>query len=159
MNEAPTLYTIGLVSDTHGLLRLELLTLFAGCRTIVHAGDVGKPEILAKLQTIAPVVAVRGNNDRGDWAESLPEKATLTPAGARICVIHDLAELDFDPASEGYQAVVSGHSHRPRLFHNGDVLYINPGSAGPRRFKLPISVGFLEIAGGQVTGRLRQIAI
>lgn len=148
------MFRIGLISDTHGLLRPEALAALAGCERIIHAGDIGDPAILAALEAIAPVVAVRGNNDHGPWAAALPERAELRVGELRVWVIHDLAELDLDPAAAGCRAVVSGHSHRPGRTERGGVLYVNPGSAGPRRFHLPVSVGRLEVSARDVTARL-----
>ena len=136
---------IGLISDTHGLLRPEAITALEGVQRIIHAGDIGAGEILDRLGRIAPVIAVRGNNDRDRWAASLPEKVVTEIAGARVCVIHDVKELGVDPAREGFDIVIAGHSHRPRVERLGPVLFLNPGSAGPRRFTLPISVGRLHL--------------
>ncbi len=141
---------IGLISDTHGLLRPEALDALAGSERILHAGDIGGPEILAALARIAPVIAVRGNNDREAWARDIPDTAVTTVDGVSICVIHDLATLEIDPAGAGHAVVVSGHSHRPRHELRDGVHYVNPGSAGPRRFRLPIAVGRLEIAAGTI---------
>lgn len=136
---------VGLISDTHGLLRPEALTALAGSHLIVHAGDVGKPEILEQLRTVAPVVAVRGNIDRDAWASSLPESIVVEAGAARIFVLHDLSQLDRDPAESGCHVVVSGHSHKPGQTERGGVLYVNPGSAGPRRFRLPVTVARLDL--------------
>jgi hypothetical protein len=136
---------VGLVSDTHGLLRPEALAALAGAERIVHAGDIGSPAILDRLGTIAPVIAVRGNNDRDAWAASLPEVVVAEMGGARVCVIHDLKELRRDPEREGIDVVVSGHSHRPGIERRGRVVFINPGSAGPRRFTLPVAVARLRL--------------
>ena len=144
---------IGLISDTHGLLRPEALEALRGSDHIVHAGDIGYPGILDALGTIAPVVAVRGNNDRDAWAARLPSIARVNAAGARLLVIHDLAQLDRDPAADGVDVVVAGHSHRPAIERRDGVLYVNPGSAGPRRFRLPIAVAILEIVGTRVEAR------
>ena len=133
--------TIGLISDTHGLLRPEALAALRGSDFIIHAGDVGDPAVLDALARLAPVTAVRGNVDRGAWAEALPLSTVLTCGGASIYVIHNIAELDLDPAAAGFQAVVYGHSHQPRRYDKDGVVYINPGSAGPRRFSLPIAAG------------------
>ena len=135
---------VGLISDTHGLLRPEALAALAGAELIVHAGDVGKPEILDALRAIAPVVAVRGNVDLGAWAKTLPKTAVAQAGDALVYVLHDLDELDLDPAAAGFAAVVSGHSHQPRSYRRAGVLYINPGSAGPRRFRLPVTVARLH---------------
>lgn len=147
-------HIIGVVSDTHGLLRPEALAALAGSDRIVHAGDIGDPAILERLSEIAPIAAVRGNNDRGPWASRLPQTHRLEAGGARIFVIHDLAELDVHPVAIGIDVVVCGHSHRPAIERRGAVLYVNPGSAGPRRFRLPISVARLMIAGGRVEAEL-----
>jgi len=148
---------VGLISDTHGLLRPEAVAALRGSDRIVHAGDVGSPAVLAALAAIAPVTAVRGNVDRGKWAAALPVTATLRVGDVRIYVIHDLAGLDVDPAAAGVQAVVAGHSHQPRIASRGGVLYVNPGSAGPRRFSLPISLARLRISGSRVRARLVEL--
>lgn len=135
----------GIISDTHGLLRPEAVRALAGSDLIIHAGDVGKPEILDALKSIAPVVAVRGNIDKGAWAEALPATAVAEMGPARIYVLHDVNELDLDPAAAGFGAVVSGHSHKPEHSERSGVLYINPGSAGARRFKLPITLARLDL--------------
>jgi uncharacterized protein len=145
---------IGLISDTHGLLRPEALAFLAGCDHLVHAGDIGGPEILEGLAAIAPLSVVRGNNDHAPWAAAIPASLTLALGGVRLHAVHDIAELGLVPAEAGVQVVVSGHSHKPSLAERAGVLYINPGSAGPRRFTLPISVGELRIAEGRVTPRL-----
>jgi putative phosphoesterase len=137
---------IGLVSDSHGLMRPEALAALAGVDRIVHAGDVGAPEVLERLGEIAPVVAVRGNNDRGSWAEALPTSNVVEIGGASLYVLHDVAELDLDPAAAGFHAVVSGHSHRPGIDTRGGVLFVNPGSIGPRRFTLPVSLALLHVS-------------
>ena len=136
---------IGLISDTHGLLRPEALEALRGSELIVHAGDVGKPEILTALRTLALVIAVRGNVDKGDWAKALPETAVVQAGEAMLYVLHDVHALDLDPQAAGFHVVVSGHSHRPGSFERNGVLYINPGSAGPRRFDLPVSVARLNL--------------
>jgi len=149
---------IGLISDTHGLLRPEALDFLAGSDHIVHGGDIGGPDILERLGAIAPLTVVRGNNDTATWAKSIPVIARLAVGGVEIAVIHDVKELDRelrqDPAAAGLRVVVSGHSHKPACVERGDVLYVNPGSAGRRRFTLPISAGALLIADGQVEVRL-----
>ena len=144
---------IGLVSDTHNLLRPEVLDFLRGSDHILHAGDICGPEVLAALAQLAPTTAVRGNNDRGAWAERLDERVTLHFAGVAVHVVHDLAEL---MPGEPADVVVSGHSHRPKVEQRGAVLHVNPGSAGPRRFRLPISAGELRIVDGRVTAHLRQ---
>ena len=145
---------VGLISDTHGILRPEALAALRGSDFIVHAGDIGRADIVPQLATLAPVTAVRGNNDRGDWAVGLPETTVLRVGGVVIYVIHDLGQLDLDPAAAGIHVVVSGHSHRPGSAERNGVLYINPGSAGPRRFALPVSVGELAIAGRNIRSQL-----
>ena len=136
---------VGLISDTHGLLRPEALAALQGCQLIIHAGDVGKSEILDRLHEIAPVVAVRGNIDKGLWAERLPVTALAKGGHARLYVLHDIHQLNLDPAAAGFQVVVSGHSHKPGQEQRPGVLYVNPGSAGPRRFRLPITVARLDV--------------
>jgi putative phosphoesterase len=136
---------IGLISDTHGLLREEALAALKGCDLIIHAGDVGDPEILGRLHAVAPVVAVRGNVDQGAWASELPLTATVEARSALICVLHDIRQLDFDPAAAGFNFVISGHSHKPGRTERAGVIYINPGSAGPRRFKLPVTVARMNL--------------
>ncbi len=148
---------VGVISDTHGLLRPAALAALADSDLIVHAGDIGGPEILAALADIAPVTAVRGNNDWADWARGVPETAVATAAAASIYVIHDLAQLDIDPVREGHRVVVSGHSHKPLHALRGGVHYVNPGSAGPRRFRLPIAVARLTIERGDVAVELIEL--
>ncbi len=137
-------FTIGVISDTHGLLRPEVFEALHHVERIIHAGDIGNENILKELETIAPVTAVRGNMD-GDWAFKLKRTEALEISGNLIYVIHDLARLDLDPESSGADVVISGHSHRPSASKHNGVLYMNPGSAGPKRFSLPISVGLLHI--------------
>jgi len=144
---------IGLISDTHGLLRPEAIRFLAHSDRIVHAGDIVDASILDALGAIAPVTAVRGNNDRGRWAEALAATEALEVNGVGIYVLHDLAELDIDPAAAGFRVVVSGHSHRPLVEERDGVLYVNPGSAGPRRFRLPIAAAELLIEGPRVAAR------
>jgi len=145
---------VGLISDTHGLLRPQALDYLRGSDHIVHAGDIVDPAILDRLAELAPLTAVRGNNDTGAWARALPETATLTLDGVTIHILHDLKELAIDPAAHGVRVVIAGHSHKPACEERGGVLYVNPGSAGRRRFTLPISVGELLIEDGQVDVRL-----
>ena len=142
---------IGLISDTHGLLRPGALAALHGCDYIVHAGDIGPEGILDALRDLAPLTVVRGNNDTAAWAEALPASATLEAGGVSIHVLHDIAELAIDPAAQGVRVVVSGHSHKPTVTERAGVLYVNPGSAGPRRFRLPIALAELRIDQGQVT--------
>ena len=136
---------VGLISDTHGLLRDEAVAALAGSDLIIHAGDVGKPEILDRLQTLAPVVAVRGNIDKGEWAAALPMTAVAEARTNLLYVLHDVNELDLDPAAAGFHVVVSGHSHKPSRSERAGVVYLNPGSAGPRRFQLPITVARINL--------------
>jgi hypothetical protein len=150
---------VGLISDTHSLLRPEAVTFLRGSDYIVHAGDIGSPAILDELTALAPVTAVRGNNDRGSWAAGIPQSQILQADHVSIYVLHDLAELDLDPVAAGFQVVVSGHSHQPSVQERNGVLYVNPGSSGPRRFKLPISVAELNIAGHAVGARLVELAV
>lgn len=136
---------IGLISDTHGLLRPQALEVLRGSELILHAGDVGKPEILTALRKLAPVIAVRGNVDKSDWAAALQETAVAQAGDVRLYVLHDVHCLDLNPAVAGFQVVVSGHTHQPRKFERDGVLYINPGSAGPRRFHLPVCVARMNL--------------
>ena len=145
---------IGVISDTHGLLRPEALRALRGSSLIVHAGDIGTDDVLTALRTIAPVVAVRGNNDRGAWARALDEHRTFEVGRVRLHVTHDIKELAIDPAAEGVEVVIAGHSHRPLSERRDGVLFLNPGSAGPRRFSLPITVARLAIAGSRVQARI-----
>jgi putative phosphoesterase len=145
------MFRVGLVSDTHNLLRPEVLDALRGSDHIIHGGDICNAQVLEALEALAPLTAVRGNNDRGAWAQGLQETATVELAGVTIHVVHDVNELVLPPAA---QVVISGHSHRPKVQERAGVLYVNPGAAGPRRFKLPISAGELRIEGGQVQARL-----
>jgi uncharacterized protein len=144
---------VGLISDTHGLLRPDALAFLRGCDYIVHAGDICDCDVLASLQKLAPVTAVRGNNDRGSWAEALPQQAVLRLGELQILAIHDRQELDERSLAKEARVVVFGHSHKPFIERQRDVLFINPGSAGPRRFGLPISVGEVLVDGSQVQAR------
>ncbi len=148
---------VGLISDTHGLLRPEALTALTGVDHIVHAGDIGSADILEQLRKIAPVTAVRGNNDKGAWARGIAENEVLAIEGSLLYVLHDLHELDLDPAAAGFTAVITGHSHKPVISERDGVLFVNPGSAGPRRFKLPISVGFLELRRRKWQARIHEL--
>ena len=145
---------IGLISDTHGLLRPEVLEFLRGSDHIVHGGDVCDGGVLETLRTIAPVTAVRGNNDRARWAAGITETEVVEVGGVALYLLHDLHELDVEPRAAGFAAVISGHSHQPRIDEREGVLYLNPGSAGPRRFRLPISAGELAVEGGRVSARL-----
>ena len=145
---------IGVIADTHGLLRPEALAALRGSEHIIHAGDVGAPEILDTLAAIAPLTAIRGNVDQAAWARTLAETEVLEIGGLSIYVLHDLAQLDLKPGAAGFQVVISGHSHVPKQEVRQGVLYFNPGSAGPRRFKLPVTVGRLSVEGGNVRGEI-----
>lgn len=149
---------IGLVSDTHGLLRPQALAFLKGSDAIVHGGDIGNPGILDALRELAPLTVVRGNNDREAWAAGIAETELVEFGGVHLYAIHDLSQLDIEPAAAGVRVVVSGHSHKPKIEEKGGVLYVNPGSAGPRRFKLPIAVAELLIDGGAVTARIHEIS-
>jgi len=137
---------VGVISDTHGLLRPEAVEALAGSDVIFHAGDVGRPDILERLAETAPVHAVRGNTDHGAWAEGLPETEVVTVEGTHIYMLHDVDRLDLDPRASDLDAVVYGHSHRPEISRRDDVLFFNPGAAGHRRFTLPVTVGRLRVA-------------
>ena len=144
---------IGLISDTHGLLRPEALEYLAGSDHIIHAGDIGDPAILEALRAIAPVTAVRGNNDRGPWAKRLRDTEVLQVGEARICVVHDVHDF----AGADCQVVVSGHSHKPKVERRDGILYVNPGSSGPRRFSLPVAAGEVRISGSSVRARIKEL--
>lgn len=150
---------IGLISDTHGLLRPEARVALAGVDRIIHAGDICDADVLEQLDRIAPLIAVRGNNDRGAWANALRDRETLDIGNVRILVLHDLHDLAIDPRTAGIDVVITGHSHRPSIRREGGVLYVNPGSAGPRRFRLPISIGFLHIADGVAQAQLQTLEV
>jgi uncharacterized protein len=150
---------VGLISDTHGLLRPEAMAALRGSDFIVHAGDIGDARVLEELKDLAPVTAVRGNNDKGSWARQIEEAEVLQIGEVFIYVLHDLAALDLDPVAAGFQVVVSGHSHKPSIEDREGVLYVNPGSSGPRRFKLPVAVAELEIAGRSVNARLIELRV
>jgi len=145
---------VGLISDTHGLLRAEAKALLQGCDHIVHGGDIGDAEVLRQLSLLAPVTAVRGNNDHGAWADALAETELFKVGEISIYALHDLAQLDIEPSAAAVRVVVSGHSHKPLIAQRGGVLYVNPGSAGPRRFKLPITLAELTIDGQAVSARI-----
>ena len=148
---------IGVISDTHGLLRPEAVAALQGSDHIVHAGDVGRPDILQELTAIAPVTTVRGNVDQGSWAQKLPRTEVLEAGGVSIYVLHILEQLDLKPEAAGFAAVISGHSHVPKQEVRNGVLYFNPGSAGPRRFNLPVTLGKLVVEKGNVTGEIIRI--
>jgi putative phosphoesterase len=150
---------IGVLSDTHGLLRPEAKALLAGSDAILHAGDIGRPEILDELAAIAPLTAVRGNNDTGAWAERLPEQAVLQIGPLAILVLHDRAELGDKVEATGARVVVTGHSHKPVIREAEGVLYLNPGSAGPRRFRLPVTVAELVVSGLEAKARILELQL
>jgi len=151
------LIRVGLISDTHGLLRPEAVAALQGCDFIVHGGDIGNAGILEALAAIAPLTVVRGNNDRELWADGIAETEFLKVGGVVIYAIHDLSQIDIEPAGTGVRVVVSGHSHQPKIEERGGVLYVNPGSAGPRRFKLPIAVAELIVDGNAVSARIVEL--
>jgi hypothetical protein len=145
-------HLIGVISDTHGLLRPEAIKALAGAELIIHAGDIGNPQILEALTRIAPVHAVRGNTDRADWAAALAHTRVVEVGGVLIYVLHELFTLDLDPAAAGFAAVIFGHSHSPHMERKNGVLYLNPGSAGPRRFTLPVSLSLLKVKNNLLFG-------
>ena len=148
---------IGVISDTHGLVRPQALEALQGSDVIIHAGDVGAPEVLERLRSLAPVAAVRGNVDRGAWADGLPEERTIDVGGARIHLVHNLKTMSSEP--EGCRMVISGHSHRPSIQKRDGVIYLNPGSAGPRRFTLPVAVATIRLNGRSLRPRLVELAV
>ena len=150
---------VGVISDTHGLLRDEARAALAGSDLIVHAGDIGGAEVLAELRKIAPVHAVRGNNDYEAWARDVPATETVAVAGRRLYLLHDIDDLDIDPAAEGYAAVIFGHSHKPLAEVRDGVLYLNPGSAGPRRFRLPVAVARLAVSQDALEPHIIDLAV
>jgi putative phosphoesterase len=150
---------IGVISDTHGLLRPEAIAALRGSDRILHAGDVGDPRILDRLRELAPVTAVRGNVDRGPWARALPETELVEVEGVSIYLLHDLSQLDLKPEAAGIRVVICGHSHQPKIEEKNGVLYFNPGSAGPRRFRLPLSLGVLEINSGDIQKHLINLKV
>jgi uncharacterized protein len=157
MPARPTISRIGLISDTHNLLRPEALAWLSGCDAIIHAGDICGQPVLDALAQLAPLTAVRGNNDIGAWADSLPTRAMLTVQQVKIFVVHDIADLRVDPRAESMGVVVTGHSHKPLVEDRDGVLFVNPGSAGPRRFRLPVSAGMLVIDGARAEASLHRL--
>lgn len=151
--------TIGVISDTHGLLRWEAEAALAKVDHIIHAGDVGAPEVIERLQRIAPLTVVRGNNDRGPWADPLPESAIVDICDRRIYVLHDIAKLELDPVADRFAAVIAGHSHKPVISEKDGVLFLNPGSAGPRRFSLPVAVAKLFVDDGAVRAEILRLTV
>ncbi len=158
MAKSNKIIRIGVISDTHGLLREEAIKALAGSDFIIHAGDVDTPEILETLAKMAPLTVVHGNVDRGAWAKKIPHTDVLEAGGVSIYVLHNLQELDLNPKAAGFAAVVYGHSHKPKQDAKDGVLYFNPGSAGPRRFNLPISVGRVTVQDGIVRAEIIEIA-
>lgn len=148
---------IGVISDTHGLLRPEAVAALRGSAHIVHAGDIGDPQILRQLEALAPLTAVKGNNDCAPWAEALPDTQTLSVGGIAIHVLHDLKELAIDPVATHLRVVIAGHSHKPAWHEREGVLYLNPGSAGPRRFRLPITLAQLDWQAGELAVRIVEL--
>jgi putative phosphoesterase len=151
--------TVGVISDTHGLMRPEAIEALRDSDLIIHAGDVGRPEVIANLRAVAPTFAVRGNVDVADWAAALPETTTVEVGALRFFVLHDIAQLDLDPADAGFAAVVFGHSHVPAIEVRNGVLFLNPGSAGPRRFKLPVAVARVQVSGRQLSPRILELPV
>jgi putative phosphoesterase len=152
-----TEHLVGVISDTHGLLRPEALKALEGVELIIHAGDIGDPRLVRQLERLAPVHAVRGNTDRGDWAASLPTTRVVEVGGVHLYVLHELFTLDLDPAAAGLAAVIYGHSHRPHLEHKNGVLFLNPGSAGPRRFTLPVTLARIKLQGNSLSPELVEL--
>lgn len=150
---------IGIISDTHGLVRPQALEALEGVEMILHAGDIGSQEVLDTLNEIAPVVAVRGNNDKAEWARSLPDWEVVELGKVSIYMLHNVNEIDISPSGGGFQVVVSGHSHKPVVEEQRGVLYINPGSAGPRRFTLPVSLAHLHVVGERVQAKIIELAV
>ena len=150
-------HLIGLIADTHGLLRPQALNALKDSELIIHCGDIGDPAVVEALQRIAPLRAVRGNNDKSDWAVSLPNSDVVEVGGRKIYVVHNLAELGLDPATCDFTAIISGHSHKPKVERRGKVLFVNPGSAGPRRFALPVTVATLALRGNRCEAKIVEL--
>ena len=150
---------IGIISDTHDLLRPEAIKALKGSEIIIHAGDIGSPEIIDRLKTLAPVYAVRGNMDGSPWTDTLPATDIIEISGKLLYVLHNIAEMDLNPAAAGFAAVIAGHSHRPHIANKNGVLFINPGSAGPRRFSLPVTVANLKIVGDSISCNLIELHV
>jgi putative phosphoesterase len=148
---------IGVISDTHGLLRREALDALAGVEHIIHAGDIGSPDIVPRLEEIAPVTAIGGNVDTQTWARDFPARELVTLAGRATYIIHDLGDLDIDPAVAGFDMVVSGHSHMPKVETRQGVVYLNPGSAGPRRFRLPVTLALVDVASDELLPEIHEL--
>ncbi len=145
---------LGVISDTHGLVRAGAIRMLQGCDTIFHAGDIGTPEVLETLRAIAPVIAVRGNTDHGSWSSCLHEQETAEINGMLFHILHDLSRIDLDPHTAGIRAVISGHSHRPLMDERSGILYLNPGSAGPRRFSLPVTAALIHMHGRRLRSEI-----
>jgi putative phosphoesterase len=154
---AKTTKSIGVLSDTHGLLRGEVKSRICGCDMILHAGDIGSPSVLRELRQIAEVVAVRGNVDAGPWANELRQEQYVEAGDRRLCLVHDIATLSLDPAAAGFHVVIYGHSHKPALEWKDGILYLNPGSAGPKRLHLPISMALLRLSAEEVVPELVEL--
>lgn len=150
---------VGVISDTHGLLRPEALGALRGSDLILHAGDVGAPEVLRELETVAPVVAVRGNVDLGDWTRALPDSQVVEVEDSLIYLLHDIDALDLSPEAAGMSVVVFGHSHQPEIRQTRGVRYFNPGSAGPRRFSNPVTLGFLDVTASGLAPRVVHLKV
>jgi len=150
---------VGIISDTHGLLRPEAIAALQGSDLIIHAGDVGKPEVIDRLRGLAPLFVIRGNIDTPGWAASLPVTECVEVGETLFWVLHDIAQLDLDPAASGFAAVVFGHSHQPSIETRDGVLYINPGSAGPRRFRLPVAIARAHIVGREIVPEIVELAV
>jgi len=148
---------IGLISDTHGLMRPEALQALAGVDRVIHAGDIGGADVIEALRAIAPVDVVRGNNDKDPWGAKLPTWLALEFEGVGIHVLHDVKEMDVDPAAAGFRVVVAGHSHKPVVTERDGVLFVNPGSAGPRRFSLPVTIGYLTVTAGTAHAQIKSL--
>ena len=159
LNNSTSSTKIGIISDTHGLLRQEAEDILADCDHILHAGDVGDGQILERLASFAPLTAVRGNMDYGSWSNALPANEMVEIAGTLFYILHDLHRLDLDPSAAGIQMVVSGHTHQPELFREYGVTFLNPGSAGPRRFNYPVSLAEVCINNGTVSPRIIEIDV
>jgi putative phosphoesterase len=150
---------IGVIADTHGLLRPEAVAALRGCDLIVHAGDIGSQNVLDELASLAPVAAIRGNNDTAGWAQDIPETRRLDIEGVRIYLLHNVKALALDPETERIDVVIAGHSHRPAIERRNGVLFLNPGSAGPRRFKLPVTVARLQVESGIAAASIVELAV
>ena len=150
---------VGVISDTHGLLRPQAVRALRGSELIIHAGDIGKPEVLDSLALLAPIMAIRGNNDRGAWASGIPDILELTINGVNVQVIHNVQEIENEPAARGFHAIISGHSHKPGIVKREQVLFVNPGSAGPRRFKLPVAIGEIRVNGSHLSARIVNLQV